>query len=531
MFAPGHIGELTQVVPSELVDAILDETGAREQRLRDLPSRVGVYFVLALGLFEYVGARLVWGKLIAGLAVRVPGPSEKALRDLRRRIGATPLKQLFEVLAGPLAQPSTPGVCYRRWRTVAFDGCSSLAVPDHERNRAWLRRFTNRFGEVGYPKLMLMTLCETGTRGLLGACFGPVDQGEIAYARRLVDRLSADMLVLGDRAFGGNDLLTAITEQGAQFLVRCTSSRRFPVLTLLPDGSYLTRVADLTLRVVEAEVRAHTADGGQITGTYRLLTTLVDHRTDPAGRLVHLYHERWEVESSFLALRHTLLKGRVLRSKDPAGLVQEMWGLLALYQALRSAMVTAVETVPGCDPDRAAFTVALEAARDTVVQISRPFSTHLSERRVDLVGNIGVAVLGALMPPRRPRVSARVVKCGISRYHTWNRDGRPLASIPVMALDIAIHPPALPTAQTTGSPNAQGRAGRWTRICTIMTADTDRPWTAPDLAQQLGITGRKPVNSPSVALGRWARQGLLERTARATYRLTRPDTWTPAPSP
>ncbi|MFC9329220.1 transposase domain-containing protein [Kitasatospora sp. NPDC057015] len=136
-----------------------------------------MYFILAPGLFKYVGARLVWGKLIAGLAVRVPGPSEKALRDLRRRIGATPLKQLFEVLAGPLAQPSTPGVCYRRWRTVAFDGCSNLA---------WLRRFTNWFGEVAYPKLMLMTLCETGRRGLLGACFGPVDQGEIAYARRLV---------------------------------------------------------------------------------------------------------------------------------------------------------------------------------------------------------------------------------------------------------------------------------------------------------------------------------------------------------
>ena len=41
----------------------------------------------------------------------------------------------FEVLAGPLAQPSTPGVRYRRWRTVAFDGCASLKVPDHDRNR------------------------------------------------------------------------------------------------------------------------------------------------------------------------------------------------------------------------------------------------------------------------------------------------------------------------------------------------------------------------------------------------------------
>jgi hypothetical protein len=144
VFEPGHLGELTQVVPPELVDAILEETGTRERRLRCLPSRVGVYFVLALGLFEHLGARLVWTKLVAGLTAQGPGPSEKALRDLRRRIGSAPVKRLFEVLAGPLAQPSTPGVSYRRWRTVAFDGCSSLAVPGHERNWTWLGRPARR---------------------------------------------------------------------------------------------------------------------------------------------------------------------------------------------------------------------------------------------------------------------------------------------------------------------------------------------------------------------------------------------------
>ncbi len=43
-----------------------------------------------------------------------------------------------------------------------------------------------------------------------------------------------------------------------------------------------------------------------------------------------------------------------------------MWALLALYQALRRAMVTAVETVPGTDPDRASFTNALETAKQTL---------------------------------------------------------------------------------------------------------------------------------------------------------------------
>lgn len=55
MFAPGHAGELTWVVPSGLVDAVLEEAGARERRLRLLPSRVGACFVLAMCLFPRPG--------------------------------------------------------------------------------------------------------------------------------------------------------------------------------------------------------------------------------------------------------------------------------------------------------------------------------------------------------------------------------------------------------------------------------------------------------------------------------------------
>ena len=86
-----------------------------QRRLRDLPSRVGVYFLLALGMYPRLGYARVWGKLTAGLqGLPVPCPSEKALRDLRRRLGPAPVKALVEVVAGPLAQPGTPGGAVRR---------------------------------------------------------------------------------------------------------------------------------------------------------------------------------------------------------------------------------------------------------------------------------------------------------------------------------------------------------------------------------------------------------------------------------
>ncbi|QEU83482.1 IS4 family transposase [Streptomyces viridosporus] len=528
VFAPGHIGELTQVIPPELVDAVLDETGAHEQRLRSLPSRVGVYLVLALGLFEHLGTGLVWGKLVAGLGLRVPQPSEKALRDLRRRVGVAPFKQLFDVLAGPLAQPSTPGVRYRRWRTVAFDGCGSLNVPDHERNRSWLGRTERRHGPTGYPRLMLMTLCETGTRGLIAAVFGPASKGETDYAHDLAGHLTSDMLLLADRAFDSNELLADIAAQGAQFLIRATSTRRPPVLALLPDGSYLTRLGGLRLRVIEAEIRARTVDGGDFGGTHRLLTTLSDHRTDPADHLVRLYHERWEIEVTYLALRHTLLKGRVLRSKDPVGLNQEMWGLLTLYQALRSVMVTAVETLPGCDPDRAGFTVALEAARDTVVSLAGTTAASGPDSHPGLVGHIGARVLHALLPGRRMRLSARIVKCGTSRYNIWNRDGRPRDSTPITGIEIAVHPPALPSAQDP----SRALSGRWGQVSQILAANSNQAMHTRDIARRLGLpTSGRPLSSLTAQLCYWARNDRLVRTAPSTYKIPLPDILTPPPNP
>jgi len=114
VLAPGHLGELTRYLPFELVDDVLESTGTTERRMRALPSRVGIYFVLAMTMFPGIGYLRVWGKMTAALEdLSLPRPSEKALRDLRRRLGPAPVKALFETVAVPLASPRTPGVAYR----------------------------------------------------------------------------------------------------------------------------------------------------------------------------------------------------------------------------------------------------------------------------------------------------------------------------------------------------------------------------------------------------------------------------------
>jgi hypothetical protein len=117
------------------------------------------------------------------------------------------------------------------------------------------------------------------------------------------------------------------------------------------------------VRIIAASVTVTCHDGTAYGGEYRLATTLLDHRAFPAGSLLSLYHERWVHEVTYLALRHTLLQGRILRSRDPAGLQQEAWALLALYQALRTAITDAIQSVPGTDPDRTSYQVAVTTAQ------------------------------------------------------------------------------------------------------------------------------------------------------------------------
>lgn len=524
VYAPGHLGELTQYLPFELVDDVLSETKTVQRRLRDLPSRVGVYFVLALMLFPRIGYARVWRKLTAGLVgLKVPSPSEKALRDLRRRLGPAPFKALFDVVAQPLGQPHTPGVCYRGLRTVAFDGCNSLKVPDTGRNRSWLGRIRFRMGFAGYPTIRLMTVMETGTRAVLGATLGSrSDRDEATVARRLLPLLQPGMLVLLDRAFDAARFLIALHDTGAQFLVRSKSTRRPPVLTRLPDGSYFSNLDGLAVRIIDADLTVTGADGSRVRDRYRLITTLLDHRHHPAAELVRLYHERWEIEIAYLALRHTILDGHVLRSHDRPGLEQEVWALLTLYQLLRMAMVTAVESQPAVNPDRASFTTALQAARDQLVAADGIVPAD----QLDLIGVIGRAVLNTLLPPRRPRWSARKVKNATSRF--LNRDdARPDLPTSITAIDVTLNTPDIdpswrPRRPRRTSPRTEPT--RRERITNLMAHDPPRPWTGRELAEHLGVKPRNMLTQ----LAEWTRLGFLTRTHAGAYALpTRRNTASP----
>jgi len=273
VFAPGHLGELTQIVPFEMVDAALTATGATERRVRQLPARVVVYLLLAGCLFSELGYRQVWHKLTGGLAgLAVADPSEGALWQARARLGVIPLRWLFDLLRGP-AVAAGAGVRWCGLLVCAIDG-TTLSIPDSARNLAAYTKQAGNHGGSGYPLMRMVTLVACGTRTVMRRSLRP------------------GMIVLLDRNFDAAALIGQLAATEAHLLVRLKSNRRLPVLRRYPDGSYLSQIGATGVRVVECEIVIATS-AGRHTGTYRLATTLLDHHRYPASALVTLYHERW----------------------------------------------------------------------------------------------------------------------------------------------------------------------------------------------------------------------------------------------
>jgi hypothetical protein len=439
VFAPGHIGELTRIVPFEMVDAVLAETAAVQQRIRDLPSRVVVYLLLAAALFADLGYGQVWARMVAGLdgpGGLSTGPTAGALAQARRRIGVAPLRALFELLRGPTAGLSVKGVRWRGRLVCAIDG-TILGCPDTPANLATYSRGGSGRGGTGYPLVRVLALVSCGTRTIIDAIFGTDRIGETRYAYDLLGALHRGMIVLADRNFAARDLLVAVADTGADLLVRVKIGRNLPVCRRLRDHSYLSRIGRLEVRVITATITVST-DTGQRSQVYRLVTTILDPACPPQ-EIVALYHQRWEIETAYFELKSTILGGRVLRARTPSGVAQEIYALLVTYQALRIAISDAVLTRPDVDPDRASFSIALHAARDQLIAARGVLTDTNPNAVIDLVGGLGRQVLAHLMPARRSRTNPRVVKRAISVYAANTARGRARAPSRKTTITIDIH--------------------------------------------------------------------------------------------
>ena len=361
------LGVVTRFFPREKVDAVLEQTGRASIRRRDLPAHVVVYYVIALALYMRSSYCEVLRCLLEGVqwlldpSVTVNVTGKSGISQARSRLGVEPLQQLYETMVVPIAGKKTKGAWFRQWRLVSLDG-STLDIADTLDNEKAFGRPGSSRGSSAFPKLRFVALLENGTHVLFAARMGPYATGELTLAEEVLPALRPGMLCLADRFFPGYKLWQAAVRTGADLLWRTRQNARLEVNRRLPDGSYLSQIYPSTpdrrkerkgivVRVID--YRLNGVPGAE--PVYRLITTILDPAQAPANELAALYHERWEIETALNELK-THLRGSqiVLRSKTPALVRQEFFGLLMAHFAIRALMHEAALKVDE-DPDRLSF--------------------------------------------------------------------------------------------------------------------------------------------------------------------------------
>jgi hypothetical protein len=399
------LGVLASSVPRDVVDDAVEATGRGLRRAGGkLPPHVVVYLVMALALFadedyEEVAARLTetlrgwgcWGE-------DWEAPTKGAITQARQRLGPEPLAEVFGQVAEPVADLDTIGAFLGPWRLMSVDGME-WDVPDTAPNRAAFGSKAGSRGPAAFPKARVVTVSECGSHAAVLAAVGPAaggkGSGEQALARRLYPRLEQDWLLIADRNFYGWKDWCAAAGTGAALLWRVRSNVSLPVLTALPDGSWLSVLVNPridprgTVRGQRAGLLAAAARGEDLpedqaryvraieyavpdrdgNGKHEriiLVTTITDPRAAPAAQLAWSYHQRWEHEGGNAQLK-TYLRGpgRVLRSQSPAMAEQEIWGYLLTHYAI-SALTCAAATNAGIDPDRVKFKRTVRIVRRAV---------------------------------------------------------------------------------------------------------------------------------------------------------------------
>ncbi|MGH3899063.1 MAG: IS4 family transposase [Pseudonocardiaceae bacterium] len=395
------LGVLVAAVPRDVVDGAVAACGVGAKRSDGkLPPHVAAYLTMAMCLFgeddyeevatKVTGSLSAWGCWDASWSV----PTASGITQARKRLGPAVLAKVFEQVAGPQAGLLTRGAWLRGWRLVAIDGFE-VDVPDTGGNAAEFGYAGSGDNRSAFPKARVVALAECGTHAFLAAEIGAISVGEKTLAKGLYGRLRSDELLTADRNFYSFEAWDLATRSGAALLWRAPTQLELPVVKVLSDGTYLSvlinpvirgarrRAAILAVatqiaegeggeldpaeahlvRVVEYDVpdRAGNGSGELIV----VLSTICDPAAARADELAAAYHQRWEEETANDQLKtHLRGPGKVLRSRLPELVHQEIWAWLLVHHAL-TALITRAAEAADLDPDRISFVQVLRIARRT----------------------------------------------------------------------------------------------------------------------------------------------------------------------
>jgi Insertion element 4 transposase N-terminal/Transposase DDE domain len=414
---------LSKVIPPEVMEQALSDTGRAQQRACRLSHRVMLWLVLAMGLLTHLPIRQVF-KHARRMHAGEKTPSRSNLCEARQRLGVEPVRRVFDLVVRPLATAAMPGTFYKGLRLMGIDG-TVTDVPDTPANAAYFGRSRGSRGDSAFPQVRKVSLVELGTHAELAMAIGGWHDSEQQLVEQLWDKIPADALLIEDRGFFSYQHWKTLDARGVKLLLRIKDNMILRPIQRLLDGSYLAKIYPssyhrnkdrdgILVRVIE-----YTLDDPQRTGhgeKHRLLTNLFDQEMFPALGIACHYHERWEEELTYDEQKTHQdpprpSKPTHLRSQTPEGVIQELYALSLAHYVVRALMAEAAKK-ENIDVDRLSFTGCLQILQGRLPECDSSTPLGLEDWYRLLLEEMAQERIG----PRGNRVNPRVVKRKMSKW-------------------------------------------------------------------------------------------------------------------
>jgi len=434
---------LSEVYPTDVIERCVQQSepwSTKARRVRLSTALTLVAFVIGMALWSRRNQCQVWQSLVGKLSDIHPAEpkstiSASGLSGRRTELGSQCLATLMGERCQVIAQPSSmPGAFFGRYRLMAIDG-TVFNTPDTKANTLAFGRSSNQYGPGAYPQVRCVLLAECGPHAVVGLEIDGYQVSEVHGAHRLLEQVGRNMLVMVDAGITSGGFIEHVRERGAHLLgaLEAGAWEHLSHQRRLADGSVLAWVGPTCpssahypvrrgrwVRIISYRVTDERL--GEQGKVYRLVTTLLNPRVAPALELVALYHERWEIELVIDEIKtHERTQRKVLRSKTPEGVRQELYGIYLAHYAVRALLAhAAVERE--LDPDRLSFT---EGLFELTEMISLALTVEPEEATEPLLKRLRHKMAQHVLPVRRLRINRREVKQIYNKYKPKKRQVPP----------------------------------------------------------------------------------------------------------
>lgn len=365
-----------ELLSPELIQEAFQKAGVATIRKRRLPLEAVLWSIIGMSLYRQ---RSVWDiatQMDVMLPDKKPLVAPSALVQARQRLGEDAVREVFRVMAKK-GYESNQFETWAGLNLLAVDGVV-WRTADTQENHEIFETQSNHLRENTYPQIRMVCHMEITSHQLINSAFSGYRTGEMILAEQLIDTTPDHSLTLFDKGYYSLGLLNKWHQTGVHrhWMIPARKDLQFEIirsftktdqhirLTTTPQAR--KRFTDLP-DYIEARLVTKTIKGK----TYRILSSLLDHRRFPRDELVELYCYRWEIEMGYREMKQSLLDSEyTLRSKRPDMIRQELWGVLLCYNLIRQGMTAAAKRVDGIWPNQLSFTSCSMAITHFFITVS-----------------------------------------------------------------------------------------------------------------------------------------------------------------